>query len=200
MNTNDLHPLGRIVRLQIQRASLTVGEAPHDWYDASALQAVDELVLTPDGALVRLPDGGEQLDLHHIAHLESHNRRGKNDLSLNFTSHYARIRDRYGSRLRDGCAGENILVEAAQLVGLPRLERGVAIQPAAGGELVWLRRTMVASPCRPFSTFVARPDGDAAVLKSALQFLDGGTRGFYCVLEEPERAVVAVGDTVLVPG
>ena len=66
-----LLPLGRIVRLQIQRSRLKLGEKPNRVYDPAPILAVDELILTRDGALARLPDGGTLVDVHHAAHPET---------------------------------------------------------------------------------------------------------------------------------
>ncbi|HXV86149.1 MAG TPA: hypothetical protein VD793_05605, partial [Gemmatimonadales bacterium] len=54
----------------------------------------------------------------------------------------------------------------------------------------------VATPCRPFAGFAHLHDTVSAdVLKESLQFLDGGTRGFYCSLEpDCEPLTVRCGD------
>jgi len=172
--------LGRIVRLQLQRSSLTLGERPDRYYDPSALIAVGELILTPRGAEARLPDGERLLDIHHTDHPHSLNKNGENDLSLNFTAHYAAIRDGYGhsDHLSDGRGGENILIETAERVTLETVSRGVTVRVKAGG-LAWLTKVTVAHPCQPFSKYVSRITEPESI-KNALQFLDGGTRGFYC--------------------
>ncbi len=127
MAASNLRPLGPIVRLQIQRASLKLGEKPNRTYDPAALLEVDALTLTPAGAVALLPDGSALLDVHHTAHPRSRNSDGVNDLSVGFTGHYARMRANYGPHLSDGCAGENILVdtvEAAHTV-VEELQRGL---------------------------------------------------------------------------
>jgi hypothetical protein len=191
-----LLPLGKIVRLQIQRSPLKVGEKPNRVYDPAPILAVDELTLTPQGALARLPDGSALLDVHHADHPQTRNSDGLNALSVGFTSHYAAIRARYGDHLADGCAGENILVEADGGVDFGMIAGGIAIQ--AAGALVWLRVNKVAAPCREFSGYVLSGPG-AAALKEALQFLNDGMRGFYCGLDQTLPATVAVGDPVFVP-
>src|SRR2546422_3044952 len=52
-----MRDIGRIVRLQIQRASLKTGEKPTRVYDPTPLLAVDRLALGPDGALGEGSDG-----------------------------------------------------------------------------------------------------------------------------------------------
>ena len=200
---SDLRPLGKIVRLQIQRSTLKVGEKPNRRYDPSALLAVDELTLTPDGALaVRgLAEGGTLLDVHHVGHPETRNNEGINDLSVGFTPHYTAMRERFGEHVEDGCAGENILIETLGLIELFALEGGLVIHSAraAGTPPIWLRNFRVAAPCRPFSGYVLNRMVDEATLKATLQFLDNGLRGFYCTLTDEQSVTIAVGDEVLVP-
>ena len=50
MSVTALYPLGKIVRLQIQRSPLKTGEKPNRVYDPSPILAVNELTLTPLGA------------------------------------------------------------------------------------------------------------------------------------------------------
>lgn len=198
-NDASLHSIGRIVRLQLQRSTLTLGERPNRYYDPAALMSVNELILTPQGASARLSDGELVMDIHHADHPHSLNDGGENDLSLNLTSHYAAIRERYGSgdHLYNGCGGENILVEMDGRVTLETLSGGMAVRVQPGG-LAWLRRVMVAHPCQPFSRYVSRRTEPEAI-KDTLQFLDNGTRGFYCTFEDDEPVTVAVGDEVLMP-
>lgn len=192
-----LRPLGRVVRLQIQRSKLKLGEKPNRYYDPAPLLAVDDLTLTPEGALARLPDGGTLVDVHHAAHPETRNLDRTNDLSVGFTSHYAAMRERYGEHLVDGCAGENILIETTGRVRLADIAGGLVIQPAGGGRPVWLRVVRHDPPCREFSGYASR-SGEPEVIKETLQFLDDGLRGFYCALGNPAPVVVSVGDEVLV--
>ena len=191
-----LQTLGRIVRLQIQRGPLKCGEKPNRYYDPAPILAVDELTLTPSGALARLPDGPTLLDIHHAEHPQTRNNAGGNDLSVGFTSHYAAMRARYGGHLADGIAGENILVEAAGPVDLAAIAGGLAVRLAGGGALLWLRGVRVAPPCREFSTFAAC-SAEPETIKAALQFLDGGTRGFCCAFDGPGQARISIGDEIL---
>ena len=116
MTTHNLLPLGRITRLQIQRSSLKRGQKPNRVFDPAPLLEVSALTLSASGAVALLPDGSALLDVHHALHPLTRNSDGVNDLSVGFTGHYARMRERYGDRLVDGCAGENILVDnAAQI-------------------------------------------------------------------------------------
>lgn len=197
--TPPLRPVGKIVRLQIQRTALKRGEKPNRFFDPAPLLAVDRLTITADGAIARLADGSAVLDVHHAAHPESRNNRGTNlrtnDLSVGFTAHYALMRQRYGAHLFDGCAGENILVESGASLALGDVAGGIVIRPAVGPDLLWLREVRIALPCREFSAYaLGAPDPEG--IKAALQFLDGGLRGFCCGFDEPAPAVIALGDEV----
>ncbi len=190
-------PLGRVVHLQIQRSKLKLGEKPNRYYDPAPLLAVDELTLTPEGALARTPDGGTLLDIHHAAHPDTRNLDRTNDLLVGFTSHYDSMRDRFGDRLADGCAGENILIETTGRMSLSDLAGGLIIHPAGGGQPARLRVVRHAPPCREFSGYASRGT-EPEIIKETLQFLDDGLRGFYCALSNPVPVLVTLGDQVLV--
>src|SRR6266700_3073759 len=167
-----MRELGRIVRLQIQRSSLKTGEKPRRSYDPAPLLAVDRVALGPDGVLGEEPGGGAWLvDVHHRAHPETKNEDGVHGVSLGFTSHYGLMRERFGARITLGCAGENIIVETTGRIAVEDLYAGVALLAPDGRELVRLD-----------------------VLKEQLQFLDGGTRGYYC--RGVGSGIVSIGDRV----
>jgi hypothetical protein len=195
-DANDLRPLGRVVRLQIQRSKLKLGEKPNRVYDPAPLLAVDELTLTPEGALARTADGGMLIDVHHPAHADTRNLERTNDLSVGFTSHYAAMRERYGAHLVDGCAGENVLIETTRRVTQADIAGGLVIQPANGGQPVRLQVVRHAPPCREFSGYASR-SSEPEIIKETLQFLDDGLRGFYCVLANTAPVMLTIGDEVL---
>src|SRR6059058_5589089 len=168
-----MRDLGRIVRLQIQRASLKTGEKPTRVYDPTPLLVVDRLALGPDGALGEGTDGAWLVDVHHRAHPCTKNEDGVHGVSLGFTSHYALMHERFGERITLGCAGENIIVETTGRITVEDLDAGVALLAPDGRELVRLD-----------------------VLKEQLQFLDGGTRGYYC--RGVGSGIVSLGDRVVV--
>lgn len=191
--------LGRIARLQIQRAPLKTGQKPEQRYEPSALLAVETLTLTPQGAEARGPGGARLLDVHHARHPQTRQNDGENALSVGFTAHYARMRERFGEQVRLGCAGENILVETGETVAPEQAAGGFVVETAAGRR-VRLGRVRVAAPCRPFTRYLLQPGAEPGRLKDGLQFLDGGLRGFYVSLLQAEPAVVSVGDTVYLAG
>ena len=191
-----MRELGCIVRLQIQRGSLKTGEKPNRVYDPAPLLSVDRLAVGPDGALGQGPDGSWLVDVHHRAHPGTKNEDGAHGLSLGFTSHYATMRDRFGDRIALGCAGENIIVETEGRIAFEHLERGVALLARDGELIARLEVLQVAHPCRPFSGWALGERVESDVLEETLQFLDSGTRGFYC--QAVGSGIVAVGDRVAV--
>lgn len=191
-----MRQIGHIERLQVQLGSLKKGTRPNQTYDPTALQVVPALQLTSKG-VIGLLDGQELLDVHHADHAYSRNRHS-NGISVNFSSHYGRMRERFGPNLETGCAGENILVAAEGLVEPILLSRGLVIE-TSGGDRVRLTQVSVAHPCQSFSTYALNLEHRPAqgALKQALRFLDGGTRGFYCEWHG-EPVVVHPGDKVYV--
>jgi hypothetical protein len=187
--------LGQIVRLQIQRGCLKRVENGRKTYDPSPILAVTQLTLTKSGACARLPDGSYLIDVHNAAHPTTRNNQGVNPLSFVFTSHYARMRQRFGEHLVTGCAGESILIETSEIVALGDVAGGVVIQTKQGP--VTLGNVIVAEPCTSFSEFaLQRASAPADQLKPALQFLAEGTRGYYCQLASNSPATIEVGDMV----
>ena len=182
--------VGEIVRLQIQKESLKRGERPYRIYSTDNIQTVQALHLTPKGVMGR-QNGLEQLDVHHTDHPRSRSR-GDNGISLGFTSHYGRMRQRFGDHMTVGCAGENIIVETAVSFTLNHLTNGIIIQ-TADGQQIHLNQVAVMLPCLPFSKFslqTANPSAER--LKETLQFLDNGMRGFSAMLlEETVRRELA---------
>ena len=190
-----MRTIGTVARLQIQRSSLKTGEKPNRAYDPAPLLPVSRLTVSPDGVLGAGPDGGWIVDVHHRAHPETKNEDGLHGVSVGFTSHYAAMRDRFGDRIVVGCAGENVIVTADRMFTYEDLAGGVAIVAPDGPERVRLKVLQVAHPCRPFTGWALGGRVESEVLKENLQFLDGGTRGFYCVGEG--LGTVHMGDRVV---
>jgi hypothetical protein len=188
--------IGTIIRLQVQTGSLKRGERPNRIYDTSNLEVVPALRLTKKGVIGLLDDGKEQLDVHHSHHPYSR-RRQSNGISFNFTSHYGRMQAYFGSHLEFGCAGENILVEGDRLFTLAQLAPGLVIA-TGDGQQIRLHQVGTISPCVPFSEYALNQDAkpSAARTKEVLQFLDHGTRGFYCELTG-DTAVIRPGNRLL---
>lgn len=190
-----MRDLGPVVRLQIQRSSLKTGEKSHRVYDPSEILPVDRLALTPDGALGEAADHSWIVDVHHRAHPRTKNPDGQHGVSVGFTSHYTAMQGRFGDRIQIGCAGENIIVDVDRRVTIDELRDGLAICAPDGAERTRLTVLDIARPCRPFTGWALHRMVEPDVLKAHLQFLDGGTRGFYCV--GVGSGIVSVGDRVV---
>jgi hypothetical protein len=189
-----MRPLGSLVRLQIQRATLKTGAKPDRVYDPAPLLAVDRLAVGPDGVLGAAPDGSWLVDVHHRSHPATKNEDGLHGVSVGFTAHYALMREKFGDRLTVGCAGENLIAATDHPLRLEDLAQGLAIVAPDGSERVRLRVLNAAQPCRPFTGWALGRVVESQVLKESLQFLDDGMRGFYCIGEGV--GVVQVGDVL----
>jgi len=106
------------------------------------------------------------------------------------------MRERFGPRMQIGCAGENIVVETDGRLTLDDLRAGLAIRAPDGAERARLQVLDVAHPCRPFTGWALGGRVESEVLKAHLQFLEGGTRGFYCL--GVGTGIVSLGDRVVV--
>lgn len=199
-----MQEIGKIKQVQVQRSSLKAGQKPHRYYDPTPLLVVEQLRLSPGGVVGILADGSEIIDVHNSEHPQSKNR-DENGVSIGFTSHYQSIRKQYGDHLWNGCAGENILVEVENecIFTLPDLGSRVAILSSASDQFIYLSELMVAAPCVEFSRFAANSGMPLAAeqQKAALQFLDGGRRGFYATFadeQNSDKVIVQAGDRVFV--
>ena len=187
--------------LQVQQSGLKVKQHPYGYYDPTPLLTIENLLLSPDGVIGVTVDGKRVIDVHHIGHPASRNHKGVNGVSIGFTSHYEAMRSKFGDHLVDGCAGENILVEADDILGLADLGKRLAIQTRKTGELIYLTCLKVAAPCVEFSQFAASHGMalPANQLKETLQFLDTGKRGFYAtVAGRDSEMMIQAGDKVFV--
>ncbi len=187
--------LGEITRLQIQRQSLTIGTGPTRYFDPAALLVVDTLFLTPGGACAPAPDGSCIVDVHHAAHPFTRSR-GDNTLSVGFARHYETLRSRFGASFAFGCAAENIIIGGDALsVSHEEIAAGLVIETE--GEPARLTGVVVAAPCLPFAKFALRdPEASTEAIKSAIQFMDHGVRGYYCGFAGPKTATIRVGARV----
>lgn len=192
----EIVPIGPVIRVQVQRDSLKRSEGRRVWYDPAPLLTTAALHLTPTGAVGRDDAGDAVMDVHNAQHPASRYR-GENGISVGFTAHYAKMRDRFGSHLADGIAAESLLVETDHLLALDDVAAGFVII-TRGGKQIALGGVEVAEPCAPFSRFCLGLAPDAPTdnhVTDALRFLRGGTRGFYATLDG-DSATVTPGDTL----
>jgi hypothetical protein len=196
---SNLELIGSVVRLQVQLESLKHGQRPRSWYDPSPIRSLNALRITADGVTGIDDVSGDAIsDVHHRDHTKS-KFRGENGVSLGFTSHYLRMRARFGGHLSDGVAGENILVQSDRVFTEEDLHDGVVIITRQGP--VSLGSAEIAKPCVEYSKFCVgyEPDQLAdSTITETLQFLFDGTRGFYVSYDQdvPRQFVVSVGDIV----
>ena len=196
-----MREIGQIKLLQVQRSSLKIKGNGYAYYDPTPLLVVESLLLSPDGVTGVTSVGGLVMDVHHARHPTSKNHKGINGVSVGFSSHYESMRSKLGAHLVDGCAGENILVEAENILALTDLGKRLVIQTQKTGQLIYLACLKVAAPCVEFSQFAA---GSAMALpadqlQGALQFLNHGRRGFYAtVVEQSAEMTAQAGDRVFV--
>lgn len=191
--------LGEVKLVQVQPSGLII-KTPSGWfYDESRRIEVDKLLITPLGIEAEIAGGEHVLDIHHINHPD---KAYDNDdlISIGFTSHYEAMRQRFGKHMLDGVAGENIIIENDQEVWMDDLGQQIAIESTETGRITLMDVVEFAAPCEEFSHFVAQSQDKrlpAAELKSILQFLNNGRRGFLLVLTEgQEMATVRSGDQV----
>lgn len=191
--------IGSVVRLQVQSRSLKAGERPRRWYDPEPIVAVPRLGVDATGVVGWDADGNRIEDVHNTAYPGGRNR-GNNHVSVGFTSHYGAMRRRFGTHLRDGIAGENILVATGTAGGLSFSDAdltGALVIETAGGKIE-LTELSVAEPCAEFSRFALRldtyEDETAPAVRDALQFLRRGMRGYYAAHATP--GTVELGDPV----
>jgi hypothetical protein len=194
-----IQALGVVRLVQVQPSGLIVETPKGDFYDASRRMEVEKLIITSLGIEATTAEGGHVLDIHHINHPGK--KYGNDDLvSIGFTSHYAAMRERFGTHMVDGAAGENIIIEYDREVWMGDLGQRVIIANAETGKKTYLDVLKFAAPCEEFSHFVADSQHErlpADKLKATLQFLHNGRRGFLLVLSNgQETTTVQAGDRV----
>ena len=192
--------IGRIARLQVQRSNLKQGERPRRWFDPAPLQAVAALALGGTGVVGVTDDQQHIVDVHNMEHPQS-KWSGRNGLSIGFTSHYERMRARFGNSIPMGIAGENVIVDTARDFRAGDLPSALVIATAEG--LVRLEAVSPIEPCVEFSRYalgrrgvpeygLTTPD---PVVTETLAFLRHGTRGYLLsYLDGP--TTVCLGDAL----
>lgn len=182
---SDLDIIGAIVLLQVQVRSLKRGERPRSWYDPEPITAVSSIQIDP-GGVTGIDRTGEPTigDVHHRDHPASRFR-GDNGISFGFTSHYGRMRDRFGDHLQTGIAGENIIIQTERVFEEDDFAQGIVVMSGQGP--VEFGAIESVKPCSEFSKWCLQypPDRvpDTAVT-DALTFLFSGTRGFLATIEQ----------------
>lgn len=193
--------IGAVKLVQLQPSGLIIETPSGYFYDASRRVEVDQLLITSKGIEATTPGGEHVLDIHHMDHP---NKEYDDDdlVCIGFTSHYNAMRTHFGDHMVDGIAGENIIIDFNQEVWPEDLGQRIAIENAETGQLALLDMESFAAPCQEFSHFAAQSQDEklpADELKSILQFLGNGRRGFLLVLSKDQGEVtVKPGDKVFV--
>lgn len=193
-----MRELGKIVGLQVQNGSIKTGTKPYQTYTpVPNLASVHTLHLNADG-VEGIDIRGETLpDIHNATHPQS-KFSGDNGVSIGFTSHYVKMRDRFGDHMIDGIAGENITVDCDENISLEMIENGIVI--VGDQREVRIDPWVILNPCNPFTKFCLQIPGETKpdrTVTEALQFLMHGMRGFSAIYTgEISPAKIRVGDTV----
>ena len=174
--------IGTVVRLQVQRSRLKLGERGARVYDPLPLLEVTAVDVGPRG-VVGITEDGPVLDVHHADHPDTRNTRLANGLSLLPRVHYARLRQTYGPHLVDGMAGESLLFDTDGPWRVEDLAGTLELETSDGGWLV-LTDAVVAAPCVEFSRFCLAGPGS---VEAAISDLGDGVRGFYVRTEGTGR-------------
>jgi len=199
-----LHELGHVKLLQLQPTGLIIerDRTPTGYfYDESRLVEVDQLSITSLGIEATTRTGEHVLDIHHINHpVKAYD---DDDLiCIGFTSHYEAMRGRFGAHMVDGIAGENIIIDCDKEVWPEDLGQQLVIENDKTGRQMRLEMVSHANPCQEFSQFAIGNPYDhppAEKMKSTLQFLGNGRRGFLLVMQDAQgEAAVKPGDKVFV--
>lgn len=194
---NEWQPIGRIVRLQVQTQSVKqdLPDGTRVYRPADALLQVETLQVDAQGAIVT-HNGQTIIDKHHARHPDSHHN-GSNPISVGFSTHYERIRRRFGTDIQLGMAAENIIVETARFLEEADLTGELAIR-GTDGTLTIINDLYGIPPCRPFTIYcLGDQQPEAADLKAGLQFLTGGMRGFAGMPTNTSPHTLRLGDEVL---
>ncbi len=196
-----IRELGEVLLVQLQPNGLIIKKDQGYFYDVSRRLEVDELIINSRGIEANTPSGDPVLDIHHLDHPDKEY--DDDDLvCIGFSSHYDRMRKRFGDHLVYGAAGENIIIKAEDEIWLSDLGTRIGIENQETGHMLVLDQIQVANPCEEFSHFAARR-GDERLspldLKEILNFLEKGRRGFLLVLESGQAGgIVRPGDRVYV--
>ncbi len=195
--------LGIVKLVQLQPNGLIIKTPSGYFYDESRRVEVDQLTINSKGIEATTPDGEQVLDIHHLDHPDKEY--DDDDLiCIGFTSHYNKMRERFGEHMVYGTAGENIIIEYPDEIWLDDLGDQIGIENQDTGQILILDQVQVAAPCEEFSHFAAQRQEEklpAAELKDILKYLNNGRRGFLLVLRGgQEEGIVRPGDKVFVVG
>jgi hypothetical protein len=196
---NVWREIGPAVLLQVQRGPLKVSHNGRKLYKPEGvLVSCDRFELSCEGVTASL-DGQTVWDVHHARHPNSRNR-DTNPLSIGFTGHYAQLQARFGSHLKLGIAGENIIVQSDRVLTEDDFAGRVAFR-AADGSLTVIENLYAIPPCRPFASFCLDDLEDEIApqtMAETLRWLHTGLRGFCGQPVGEAVREIRVGDIMLI--
>ena len=191
-----MQKVGTVKFVQIQRNHMKIIENSVRFYRPDPLLRVDKLELNSEG-IIGIKGAGKITDVHNENHPDTRYR-GDNKISFGFIQQYDRIRYRFDDHIKDGYAGENIIIDAEiDILNLSTTNQRFFFKH--DDTLIELKNVIPAPPCREFSVFCLQVPQCAEDIKSALQFLDNGTRGYYAELAPTDNIYfVQAGDELFV--
>lgn len=184
--------LGRVARIQVHRRRVQAGPT----YRPEMLAAVERGAVDA-GGMTGWDGEAWLLDVHHMAYPMERDVAPR-ALSIGFTGHYDLMQERFGDRVTDGVAAENVIVDNDSRVRFEDVAGGIVIQTSDGSHID-LVDPRIAKPCRQFTSYLLGLPEMAMreQIQDELEFLGEGMRGF--VMAAPEVAApveFAVGDEV----
>lgn len=190
-----MRKIGTVKFIQIQRNHMKIIENGVRFYRPDPLLRVEKLELLSEG-LIGINGTAKITDVHNEAHPDTRYR-GDNKISFGFTQHYERMRGRFDEHIKDGYAGENIIIDAE--IDILNLNSNQHFFFKRDDTLIELKNVIPAPPCREFSVFCLQVPQCAEDIKSALQFLSNGTRGYYAELASADDTYfVQAGDELFI--
>lgn len=182
--------IGEITLLQIQLHVMT----DRGSYETDALVECDRLRLTDDG-VYGFSEGTWIVDRHHQHHPDAKYWHADEVLSFGFSSHYEHMWNTF-RRTALGRGGENVIVEATQMMTQDAIAGGLRIETPHGA--IEFMSPQVAEPCVEFTRYMTnQPDADARELKPSRELLRNGVRGFVVGVNDLEPFDIARGDRLL---
>lgn len=187
-----MQKIGTVCFVQVQREPMKIYHLNERIYRPDPLLKVEKLCLTSGGIVGITATQREVIDVHNEKHPQSRYR-GDNKISFGFIQQHERMRERFGDHLKNGYAGENIIVDAE--IDVLQFNHNRKFYIKHDDTLIELTNVIPAPPCREFSVFCLQVPQCAEDIKAALQFLSDGTRGYYAELAPPITSTyVEAGD------
>jgi len=190
--------IGTIKFVQIQRSRMKICQGGQQVYHPASLLPVAKLVLSDGGIAGITQEGQDILDVHHRQHPQSRYK-DDNKISFGFSQNYQLMQQYFGKHIATGDGGENIIIEASEdVLALTSLGH-VYIMNQHDNSLIKFDNITCATPCHEFSLYCLHGSKSHKEIKSALQFLNNGMRGYYGEFPKGHhKYVVQAGDKFVI--